>query len=154
MSLAAITTLTLAGGSVAEVAPIEVTPEIIVPFTGPYVGAGLTFAQTYVDGYSDWFSDTTTSETGTGFNVIGGYQFSNDAEFAVSAEARYGSTFTGYDVGFDDYYSNGDLETYGAFVKAAYQIDKQLFLLCSCASKKSNNFLSGFQLWSWRSGNQ
>ncbi len=119
---AAISTAVFAGGDLAVVAPI-VEDVIVVDaaWTGGYVGAGITSAQTYLDG-AELISDNWDSETGTGFNLIGGYQFLNTGDFALAAEGRYGQTFSGYDDSFEFRDLSGailtdELVNYGLFAK-------------------------------------
>ncbi len=87
----ALGTSLFAGGSV--IAPVEVeTYE--VPWTGAYIGLGLTANQTYVDGGSNWFTETYDSTTNTGLQINGGYTAYNNGQFMVSVEARAGVSET------------------------------------------------------------
>ena len=115
--VATLASASIAGGSIAsieepmieELAPIE-------PWTGLYVGGGVTAVQTYLDGYSAWFEDTIDNETGYGIQGIAGYTFYNDGNIELSAEARLGTTTVAYD--FVD-----GLSTFAAFAKAEYRIE-------------------------------
>ena len=115
--VATLATASVAGGSIAsidEVEFVETTP--IEPWTGMYVGGGITAVQTYLDGYSKWFSDTVDNESGYGIQGIAGYTFYNDGALEISAETRLGTSVADYDL-------VDDLTTFAALGKAEYRIE-------------------------------
>ncbi len=93
LSLIAANAMLMAGGNIgAERIVAEVIAEDA--FTGVYVGGALTGVSTGLDegrDISDIFDNDTSTFGGQG-NI--GFTFFNDAEFALSAEARIGTNFT------------------------------------------------------------
>ncbi len=108
-----IATAVQAGGNIAPIAPV--TPEVIAPFTGAYVGAAMTANQTFVSGNADWFSTSAYNKTTYGVQGDIGYTFYNTGAWAMSVEGRGGLSLMGDNM----------LETsyIGAYLKPEFFVD-------------------------------
>ena len=108
----AASTIAMAGGDIV----VESTP---VPFTGAYIGGGLTIPQTYVDGEKSFFEDDINNETGVGVGGNLGYVFYNTGDWSVAVEGRAAISVASYDITPFD----ADTYNYGVYLKPEVYFD-------------------------------
>ena len=120
MALAAMSTMAIAGGDVAEV--VEVAQP--VDTKDFYVGGAITGSQVYVNGQSDWFNDTVDAETGYGLGIVAGYTFYRADEFTASVEGRANGSLWEFGEDADD----ADILSYSVLIKPQYNVTSEIGL--------------------------